>query len=149
MAGDNGRHPFFGDRTTERTIQRLSVAVRAVGFNMLVIDLPSCIPQQGGNPPVAIPSILSDQFNRVGNEPFLIDTASRDMTLGRSVLAQHAAGSALRNTKLAAKLINATPAARRAQKFPLQLRKGSTCRESDLRLPYEDARSPSEAVSVL
>lgn len=85
----------------------------------LVVDLPAGLPKQGGDPAIAVSAILTGQLDHVRDQPGLVITSTRDTTLRGAVLAEHPAGPALRYPETPADMIDATAAARGAQKFPL------------------------------
>lgn len=83
----------------------------------LVVGLPAGLPKQGGNPAIAVSAILTGQLDHVRDQPALVITSTRSMTLRGAVLAEHPAGPALRYPETLADMIDATSAARGAQKF--------------------------------
>jgi hypothetical protein len=70
--------------------------------------------EQGRDPPVAVASVLSRQFDHVSNQQVLVHSSSGHVALRRSVLAKHTASPALRNTKLVANQVDAPAATRGA-----------------------------------
>ena len=93
-------------------------------FDPFVVDLPTRSPEQGRNSAIAIPTILPGKLNHVGNQLRFIGAAFWPAPLGRAVLPQNLADTALRHLQLVANMINTQTAARRTQKFP----RAASCR---------------------
>jgi len=64
-------------------------------FDPLVVHQPACIPQQCGNPTIAVSTILADHIDHLGNQPVFIGTAPGSFALRRTILTQHPAGPPL------------------------------------------------------
>jgi hypothetical protein len=62
---------------------------------VLVVDLPTCIPQQSCNPTIAVAAILAGQLNHVCYQALFVSAAHRQLPLRRTMLAQHTAGASL------------------------------------------------------
>ena len=84
-------------------------------FDTLVVDKPTSLPEQRGDPAVAIAAVFAGEFNDVGGQPFLIFSPSRRLALRRTVLAEYPTRPALGNAKLLPDVLDARPASRRAQ----------------------------------
>lgn len=87
-------------------------------FDTLMVHLPASVPEQRSHASVAITTILTRQFDDVLGQSGFIGTPLWNLALGRTVLAERAAGAALGNPKRLPHMVDAFPAARRAQKFP-------------------------------
>ena len=87
-------------------------------LNALVVNLPTCISQQRGDPTIAISAILTGQLDHVGHQPFFIRATNWYLTLSGSVLPQNATSAAFRDIQLSTNTINASTATSGAQKFP-------------------------------
>ena len=83
-------------------------------FDTLVVDLPAGLTKQRGDAAIAVATILTCQLNHVGNETLLVFPALGNTTLCRTVLTEHATGTAFRNAKPVTHQINAVASARRA-----------------------------------
>jgi hypothetical protein len=80
-------------------------------FDTLVINLPTRVSQQGGNPTIAISAVLACEFDYVRNQAFFVSTPLWQAPLRGSVLAQYTADTTLRNFELTTNVIDAgTPA---------------------------------------
>jgi len=79
-------------------------------LNTLVIDAPAFCPQQTGNAPVTITTILTGQPDDVRRQGIFIGSASWFLALSGSVLTEDMASPAFTNTELADDLINTSPA---------------------------------------
>jgi hypothetical protein len=101
----------------------------------LVVHVPARLVQQRRHRPVAVPAILRRQFDDVRRQTIFIRAASRNLALCRAVLAERAAGAALRYAKRLPHAVDALPATRRAQKFP---RVSQNARRHGLSLPPGD-----------
>src|SRR5262249_20895131 len=68
--------------------------------NPLAVDAPALAPQQGPDPPVAVARVLAHQLQHPRHQPdlFLLGLL-RSLPLRRALLAQHAAGAALRDAE--------------------------------------------------
>ncbi len=75
-------------------------------FNPTIADRPACVSQQSCDPPIAIATKLPGPFNHVGNQPILICTPFCHISLGRAMLSQDSAGSALRHFELFADMVD-------------------------------------------
>jgi hypothetical protein len=56
-------------------------------FDTFVIYLPACISQQGGNPAIAISTVLACQLDHISDQTVFVGTALRQPPLRGSVLA--------------------------------------------------------------
>ena len=83
-----------------------------------VVHEPACASQHRSDPPVAIATVLSRQFDDAGCQRISIRPALRNLALRGSVLSQCAAGAALRYAKRLPHMIDTATATRGAQKFP-------------------------------
>ena len=102
------------DQSESDTGDRPRCEFGAGALDPLVIDFPPCISEQGCDPPVAVTSVLSRQFDHVSNQQVFVRPSFGHVALRRSVLAEHAACTALGNTKLVANQINAQATTRGA-----------------------------------
>jgi len=68
-------------------------------LNPFIIHRPTRLPQQSGDPAIAVATVLSGQLDDIGSKPILIFTASRNFALCRAVLTECAASSALTYAK--------------------------------------------------
>ncbi len=84
-------------------------------LHTLVVHLPARIPQQGSNPAISVSTILTRQFDHVGNQPVFVRTSNRQPPLGGSMLIQNTADPSFRHPHLVANVIDASPATWRAQ----------------------------------
>ncbi|AHD03247.1 hypothetical protein METH_17470 [Leisingera methylohalidivorans DSM 14336] len=80
-------------------------------FHAFVIHLPSCISQQGGNPAVAISTVLPCQLNHIRDQTLLVSPPSWRPTLCGPVPAQNTANASLRYLEPATHMINASASA--------------------------------------
>jgi len=76
--------------------------------------MPAVSPQQCGNPPVSVTTILFSERNDRFRERFFILATTRFLALGRAVLAERLASPALGNAKLFDDAVNTVPPTRRA-----------------------------------
>ena len=92
-------------------------------FDPTIADLPPRIPEQNGNPPIAVTAILPSKLDHIGHQPVFVSSSAWPISLRGSMLAQHAANPSLGHTELSENLINAGTATlnarerSRAQKF--------------------------------
>ena len=87
-------------------------------LNRLVVDLPTVISQQNGNPAITAPSVLSRQFDHVRHKSFFIRTALWPVSLWRSMLAKDEANTTFRHIHLARQLIDTSGDARGLEVSP-------------------------------
>ncbi len=87
-------------------------------LNTFVIHLPTRVSQQGCNPTVTISAVLARQLDHICDQAFFVSTTFGQPPLRGSVLAQYPANTTLRNLHLNTHMIDASTAARGAQKFP-------------------------------
>jgi|GEM_PF-3733597 len=83
----------------------------------LVVDLPAGVTQQGGDPPIAVTTVLAGQFDHVRDQAVLVGMATRGTRLGRAMLTQHPAGMALRGPEPVTNMVDALATTRGARKF--------------------------------
>jgi hypothetical protein len=76
-------------------------------LNALVIDQPTGVTQQSRDSAVSIAAILPRQCDHISHQTLFIRPAPWVTPLGRSMLAQHPANSALGHRKRAADMIDA------------------------------------------
>ena len=81
----------------------------------LPVHVPARLVEKPRHHPVAVASVRAGQLDDVFGQAFLVRSASRDLALGRAVLPENTAGPALGNTESLPHMIDAPPAARRAQ----------------------------------
>ena len=105
-------------------------------FDAAVTHRPPGIPQQRCDPPIAIPTVLSGQFDHVRDQPVFISTAMRHASLCGTVLTKNTASSALRDIQFSTDTVDTGPTASGAQKFPL----AASVRMSLSRVRSETAR---------
>ena len=74
--------PFFGC-----LVGTFSPLTSPQTLDPLVIDCPPGISEQGRDPPVAVTSILSRQFDHVSNQPVFVRPSSGQVALRRSTAA--------------------------------------------------------------
>ncbi len=84
----------------------------------LRVHMPTGVVQQTGDHAIAVAAVLAGQLDDVVGEANLVTTAPRQPALGRAVLAERAAGPALRDAEGLPHALDAAPPTRRAQKFP-------------------------------
>ncbi len=88
-------------------------------FDPLVVQMPSRIPQHGGDPTIAVAPILTGQFDHIPHQQFFVVAGLCNVAVRRSVLLQDLAGTTFRDVVFAPHQINAAAAPCGAQKFPL------------------------------
>ncbi len=84
-------------------------------LNPLGIHVPAFGSQQCRDPAIAITTILTGQPNDIRRQGIFIRPAVWHLTLGRAMLTDDPTGAALRHLQLRLQVIDATPAAGRAQ----------------------------------
>ena len=80
-------------------------------FDTLVVDLPAGLTKQRSDTAVAISTILPRQFDHVGDKTLLILASSGDEALCRTVLAEHATGTAFGDVETVTHPIDAVASA--------------------------------------
>ena len=88
-------------------------------LNPLVVHVPASVVQQTRHHAITIAAIFVGQFYDIIGQPLFISPALQNLSLGRTVLPQGAAGTTLRHVQLLPYMIDALATTRRAQKFPL------------------------------
>ena len=104
-------------RHIRSTIARQAICCANLPKGALHVHGPSGLVQKGRDAPIAIATILRGQRDDVRGQRFLIGTLARHLPLGRTVLAEHAAGKPFRDTEVLHDVIDTTTAAGGAQKF--------------------------------
>jgi hypothetical protein len=84
----------------------------------LVVHLPSGISQHGGDPAIAVTTIMPGHLYYVLNQLFFVITALRHIAMRRTMLLQYTTGPALRDAELMPNQVDAGPATCGAQNFP-------------------------------
>ena len=77
----------------------------------LDVHHPAGIPQQGGDPPIAVAAVLGGKRDDVGGQRRLVIGRRRDLALRGAVLAENPAGPALGHAELGDHMIHAGAAA--------------------------------------
>ena len=83
-------------------------------FDPLVVDDPSCIPQQLRDLAIAVAPILTSEFDDVGGEPLFIFSPGRNAPLRGTMLSEHPANPTLGHAHLNANVVYAGPTTRGA-----------------------------------
>ena len=87
-------------------------------FDPLIVQMPACISQHRGDPPITVTPILPSQLDHIPNKKIFIITGLRHIPLRGSMLLQHQAGPAFGDVELTPHQIDAGAAPCGAQKFP-------------------------------
>jgi hypothetical protein len=80
----------------------------------LVVDQPAALAQQARDLAIAVAAILTGQFNDIGLKPLLVSAALRDLALGRAMLSEHRADTALGHFDPLPDVLDARPPTRGA-----------------------------------